>query len=85
MGMKGAQRRRSIGDDEYLYVKLVGEALETLLMATTYHFLILYFAPSMADLTGHQAGREGNEEEWIDTKYNLIHLLHDLMFVLFTS
>lgn len=33
------------GNDEYLYVKLVGEALETLLMATTYHFLILYFAP----------------------------------------
>lgn len=59
MGMKGAQGRRSIGDDEYLYVKLVGEALETLLMATTYHFLILYLAPSMADVTGHRAGTEG--------------------------
>ena len=45
MGMRGAQGRRSLGDDEYLYVKLVGEALETLLMATTYHFLILHPTP----------------------------------------
>ena len=83
--MRGAQGRRSLGDDEYLYVKLVGEALETLLMATTYHFLILHLAPFNARPHWPSDG-EGrvDEEKWIDTKYNLILLLPHIMFVLFT-